>query len=95
MQRVDMTKTTDQSKRIEQIKQRFRDQGQTVSSWARAHGFRPNAVHRVLNEYDIGHYGTAHKIAQALGLKPAVASSLKEFTAKREKAAGEQKRRAA
>lgn len=78
----------------EQIKQRFRDQGETVSSWARKHGFRPHAVYRVLNGYDNGNYGTAHKIAQALGLK-AVVSPPVEFTAKRPKTTSEQKRSAA
>lgn len=76
---------------IEQVKQRFRDEGETVSSWARKNGFRPHAVYRVLNGYDNGHYGTAHKIAQALGLKPVVS----EFTAKSHLTPSTQKRRVA
>jgi gp16 family phage-associated protein len=55
----------------EQIKKRFRQKGQTFSAWARAHGYKPNKVIRVLNGFDKGHYGQAHEIAQKLGLKDA------------------------
>lgn len=54
----------------DQVKKRFRQRGQTFSSWARENGFRPNQVLRVLNGFDKGHYGKAHEIAVKLGLKP-------------------------
>ncbi len=53
----------------EQVKQRFKQRGETVSQWAAERGFRRNAVYRVLNGFDKAHYGTAHQIAVALGLK--------------------------
>jgi gp16 family phage-associated protein len=53
----------------EQIKTRFRQQGQTFSSWTRANGYTPNKVIRVLNGFDKGNYGLAHEIAVKLGLK--------------------------
>ena len=54
----------------EQVKQRFRQHGQTFSQWAREHGYHPQKVIRVLNGFDKGHYGQAHEIAVKLGLKP-------------------------
>lgn len=53
----------------DQVKQRFRQRGQTFSQWARDHGYRVNQVLRVLNGFDKGHYGKAHEIAVKLGLK--------------------------
>lgn len=54
----------------DQVKQRFRDQGETISGWARRHGFPPHSVYRLLSGYDQGNYGRSHRIAVALGLKP-------------------------
>lgn len=54
----------------DQIKARFRSEGRTFSAWAREHGYTPHKVIRVLNGFDKGHYGQAHEIAVALGLKP-------------------------
>lgn len=53
----------------EQVKQRFKQRGITVTKWAEDHGFKRNAVYRVLNGFDKAHYGRAHDIAVALGLK--------------------------
>ncbi|MFD1697877.1 DNA-binding protein [Halopseudomonas phragmitis] len=53
----------------DQVKQRFKQRGITISGWAEEHGYRPNAVYRVLNGFDKAHYGKAHEIAIALGLK--------------------------
>lgn len=53
----------------EQIKQNFRKNGMTISDWARARGYKPNKVIRVLNGFDKGNYGKAHVIAVQLGLK--------------------------
>lgn len=53
----------------EQVKAGFRRRGETVSGWARDHGYKPQKVLRVLNGFEKGHYGTAHEIAVKLGLK--------------------------
>ncbi|MCC4259209.1 DNA-binding protein [Pseudomonas aestusnigri] len=53
----------------EQVKQRFKQRGITVKTWAEENGFRTNAVYRVLNGIDKAYYGKGHKIAVALGLK--------------------------
>lgn len=52
-----------------QIKSRFRASGTTVTEWAEKHGYTRNAVYRVLNGIDKAHYGKAHEIAVALGMK--------------------------
>jgi gp16 family phage-associated protein len=54
----------------DQIKQRFRQRGETFSQWARDNGYAVNKVLRVLNGFEKGHYGKAHEIAVKLGLKP-------------------------
>lgn len=59
----------------EQVKQRFKQRGITVTQWAREHGFNRNAVYRVLNGFDKAHYGRAHEIAVALGLKAEAAAA--------------------
>lgn len=59
----------------EQVKQRFRMAGKPVSEWARDHGFRPHQVYRVLNGYDAGDRGDAHRIAVLLGMKPSPAAN--------------------
>lgn len=53
----------------EQIKQRLRMQGVTVTQWAATHGYTRNEVYRVLNGQSKAHYGKAHDIAVALGMK--------------------------
>lgn len=53
----------------EQIKQKFRKNGVTITQWARDHGYKPNKVIRVLNGFDKGNYGKAHTIAVQLGMK--------------------------
>lgn len=54
----------------EQVKQRLRMQGLTTTEWARARGYTRNEVYRVLNGQSKAHYGKAHDIAVALGMKP-------------------------
>lgn len=55
----------------EQVKLRLRMQGITTTQWAEAHGYTRNEVYRVLNGQAKAHYGKAHDIAVALGMKPA------------------------
>lgn len=61
--------TQQKPKTAEQVKQGFKNSGTTVTRWADAHGFPPNAVYQVLNGFSKGHYGQAHDIAVALGMK--------------------------
>lgn len=53
----------------DQVKARFRAAGKTVTQWAEEHGYTRGAVYRVLNGFDKAHYGKAHEIAVALGMK--------------------------
>ncbi|MEI1048808.1 hypothetical protein VUS55_31510, partial [Pseudomonas aeruginosa] len=36
----------------DQVKQRFRQRGITITQWAAEHGYKRNAVYRVLNGFD-------------------------------------------
>jgi len=53
----------------EQVKQRLRMQGVTITAWANARGYTRDEVYRVLNGQHKGHFGKAHDIAVALGMK--------------------------
>jgi gp16 family phage-associated protein len=53
----------------DQVRQRFQQCGVTMKAWSEAHGYDRKAVSRVLNGADKAHYGRAHEIAVALGLK--------------------------
>lgn len=55
----------------EQVKQRLRMQGLTITQWSQSRGYTRNEVYRVLNGQAKAHYGKAHDIAVALGMKPA------------------------
>lgn len=52
-----MSKTADEVKGI------------TLTAWAEQHGFRLSAVNAVLRGQHQGHYGKAHEIMVALGMK--------------------------
>ncbi|MEH6784086.1 MAG: DNA-binding protein [Alcanivorax jadensis] len=65
----------------EQVKQSFKQRGITVTQWAEDHGYRRNAVYRVLNGADKAHYGQAHEIAVALGMKPQPENSSSQHAA--------------
>ena len=53
----------------DQVKQQFRARGLTLTQWAADNGYSREAVYRVLNGKDKAHFGRAHEIAVALGLK--------------------------
>lgn len=53
----------------EQVKQRFKARGKTITAWAEENGYSRNEVYRVLNGQAKAHYGKAHDIAVKLGLK--------------------------
>lgn len=55
----------------QQVKTNFRERGETVASWADAHGFPRDVVYRVLNGRTPAWRGQPHQVAVALGLKPA------------------------
>lgn len=57
----------------DQIKHRLREQGKTISAWARERGYPRQEVYRVLNGQTKAYYGQAHQIAVDLGLKRATA----------------------
>ncbi|HGE8345563.1 DNA-binding protein [Serratia ureilytica] len=58
----------------EQVKNRFRSQGRTVTDWAKEHGYSRNLVYQVLNGQSKANYGKAHEIAVKLGLKSQAAA---------------------
>jgi len=66
---------TDTPLTAEQVKQRLRAAGTTITEWADRNGYKRNAVYRVLNGFDKAHYGKAHEIAVKLGIKPQPESS--------------------
>lgn len=53
----------------EQVRQQMRERGMPIARWAREHGFRLQAVYRVMGGQDKGYFGKAYEIAVALGLK--------------------------
>jgi gp16 family phage-associated protein len=54
----------------DQVKARLREQGKTITEWAKEHGYPREAVYRVLNGVEKAAFGRAHNIAVDLGLKP-------------------------
>jgi gp16 family phage-associated protein len=54
----------------QQVKARFRERGESVGSWADAHGFSRDTVYRVLNARTPAWRGEPHRVAVELGLKP-------------------------
>ncbi|MGE4404465.1 DNA-binding protein [Pseudomonas sp.] len=53
----------------EQVKQRFKSRGKTITAWAEENGYTRNEVYRVLNGQAKANYGKAHEIAVKLGMK--------------------------
>jgi gp16 family phage-associated protein len=56
-------------KTLNEVKQWFFREGLPVTEWAKAHGFRPEAVYALLAGRTVGRRGQAHRAAIALGLK--------------------------
>lgn len=52
------------------FKARLRAEGKPITTWANEHGFPVLDVYRVLNGVYKAHYGRAHEIAVAAGIKP-------------------------
>lgn len=57
-----------------EVKELFRISGTPVSVWARQHGFSVALVHRVLRGEAQCLRGKTHRIAVALGIKPAASA---------------------
>lgn len=53
----------------EQVKENFRQRGETMKSWSEQRGYDPTYVSRVLNGAVKANHGKAHQIAVELGLK--------------------------
>ncbi len=59
------------SEALDTIRKQFFDHGLTVVEWARAHQFDVHLVYGVLSGRTKARRGESHRIAVALGLKPA------------------------
>ncbi len=57
------------SKTPNQVKAELRAKGETITSWACRKDFPLRSVRAVLSGHNKGHYGVAHDISVALGLK--------------------------
>lgn len=66
-----MADATKKLKTPEQIKEEFRRTGKTLAEWARENNFDYPIVLGVMNGQMKGHFGKAHKVAVALGMKEA------------------------
>ncbi len=58
------------------VKLKFMAAGKPVAAWADANGYSRRYVYMVLNGQYKGHFGKAHEIAVALGLKLAPETQL-------------------
>ena len=56
----------------EEVKQSFVENGQSISGWAKTHGFSRNLVYSVINSGRPCKIGNSHKIAVLLGMKNGV-----------------------
>lgn len=53
----------------EQVRERLRRQGKTLTQWASERGYRRQEVYRVMGGQSKALFGQGHEIAVALGLK--------------------------
>lgn len=58
----------------EQLKQQFRQRGETFADWAERNGYARYEVYRVVNGTNKARFGKGHEIAVKLGLKPVAQS---------------------
>jgi len=61
-------------KTIAQVKEGFRQRGETIPEWSKKHGFKVNAVRNVIYGKAKGNWGASHDIALLLGLKDGISS---------------------
>jgi gp16 family phage-associated protein len=62
------------TKSAEQVKQEFRQRGQTLAQFAKDNGWQPRDVYCVVAGVFKGRYGRSHEIAVALGMKEPMVS---------------------
>lgn len=53
----------------QEAREELRRRGESITGWARKHGFRPRLVFDVINGRLAGNYGKSHRAAVLLGLK--------------------------
>jgi gp16 family phage-associated protein len=53
----------------EEVKAAFAKRGETITAWAKQHGYTREEVYRVLNGQSKARYGKGYEIAKKLGLK--------------------------
>lgn len=53
----------------DEIRQQLRREGKTIPDWAQENGFPVRTVRAVIYGHNKGHYGQAHLVAIALGIK--------------------------
>ena len=64
---------------LARVRAEFDEAGITITGWARANGFARMTVVDVLLGRRDGHYGEAHRVAVALGLKKGRVADVKLF----------------
>jgi gp16 family phage-associated protein len=57
------------SKTADQVRADWRAKGLTMKEWANTNGFPITAVKAVMSGHNKGHFGQAHRIKVALGMK--------------------------
>ena len=59
----------DQTETLLNVRKKLRSEGITVVEWAKRNGFKLCSVRAVIYGHNKGHFGQAHEIAVALGIK--------------------------
>jgi len=67
----------------EQVKRKLRESGTTIKQWSEENGYPYYMVSRVISGTSKAHYGLAHDIAVALGMKAQPKKSASASTAVR------------
>jgi gp16 family phage-associated protein len=60
---------------VQDVRQRFVDEGLSINAWAKARGYKPRTVYAVLQGQLECRHGISHQIAVDLGLKAAPSHS--------------------
>ena len=64
----------------ERVIKEFRAKGVAIAAWARAEGFNPDLVYRVLRSKNVPSRGQSHLIALRLGLKEEPSKTTLDFS---------------
>lgn len=68
------------NKNSERVLNEFKARGVAIADWARAEGFNPDLVYRVLRSKNIPSRGQSHLIAMRLGLKEEPSKTTLDFS---------------